>query len=195
MFSATMLLLALQAGGAAPDAVHPCAPRRTLSAGGPPPPVFSAARVESVPEGRVDLAVERCPGGGYRVVRHIEGTRAGSIEQPEWVPVGECPALAGWIDAVGRLRLPAPMLTPYRNPTGRNRGTWFTLHARVVPASGRAGNLEMSILHPPGSEQSVLSRWIGEGERQFQSCRDRRIGGAGFAPFRRRLPQPPRPRS
>ena len=66
--------------------------------------------------------------------------------------------------------------------SGPVSGTWFTLHANQIAASGRTGNMELEILHPPGAAESALSRWFREGERVFQACRARGHGGEGFQP-------------
>jgi hypothetical protein len=181
MFLATLLLV-LQPGGPAPDPRLDCAPVRNMTAAGPPPPVFNAQRMEVAPEARVYLSVHRCPGTGFRVERHLAGPQGASRGDVEWVPVSQCAALGGWIEATTRLRLPSPMLRPHGTGASPQRGTWFTLHAPALAGVGTAWNLELEILDPPGAPLNALGAWFTDGERLFQLCRDQGHGGTGYLP-------------
>jgi len=183
MLLATLLLAAVQPAPPAPDPLMACAPRRNLTAAGPPPPVFQVQRIEPGPGTRIHLSVHRCPGSGYRVERQI--TRGEQdVGDIEWVPAAACPAIGGWIAEATRLRLPAPMLIPHRDSSGPVRGTWFVLDARHLAGTGSVGNLELHILEPPGAPPNPLSAWIRDGEQRFKTCRDQGHGGAGYAPGR-----------
>jgi hypothetical protein len=179
-----IMLLAAQAAAGAADDPHDCAPVRNMTAAGPPPPVFSAQRMETAPERRVYLSVHRC-GEDLRIERRR--TETGQTERDlEWVPVSQCAVLGAWVEAAARLNLPSPMLREHRPPTGPRRGTWFTLHARTLTGPGWPGSLELEILEPPAGEPSALSGWFREGERLFKACRDQGHGGVGYAPLRHR---------
>lgn len=179
------LLLALQPAASAavpaPDPRLACAPRRNMTAGGPPPPVFHAQRMEISPEVRTSLSVHRCGGGNYRVERRTTRGSDGAGDL-DWVPVSQCASLGGWIQAATRLNLPAPMLRPHRDTSGQIRGTWFVLNSHLTAGNGSVMGLELQILDPPGAAPSALSGWFRDGERLFQACRDRGHGGAGYAP-------------
>lgn len=183
MLLASLLLTAVQPAAPPTGTAHPCAPRRNLTAGGPPPPVFTAQRIEPRPGSRIYLSVHRCPGGGHRVERRITRGEQDAGEL-EWVPTSQCPAIGGWIEAATRLSLPAPMLRPHRDAPDRVRGTWFTLDARHLAGAGSVGNLELHILEPPDAPPNALSAWIRGGEQIFKTCRDQGHGGAGYAPGR-----------
>ncbi len=169
------LLSALQIPGASAPEAHPCAPRRNLTAAGPPPPVFRAGR-QAQSTRPASLVVNRCPGAGLRVEHRSEGA-----DGMDWVPVAQCPALGRWIEAAGRLRLPAPMLRPRLLPPSPVRGIWYTLTAPNVAGAGSLGNLELHILEPPGAPPDVLSAWFAAGEQAFRACRSRGHGGSGYA--------------
>lgn len=183
------LLLALQPGGEAPDPLLACAPRQNLTAGGRPPAVLSAQRMEIAPEARVFLSVHRCPDDSFRVERSRTGAGSEDAGPMQWVPVSQCAAIGRWIEAATRLSLPSPMLREHRTGLGTSRGTWFTLHAPILGGAGSVWNMELEILDPPGAPPNALGRWFKEGERVFQLCRDQGHGGEGYLPFRRR----PRP--
>lgn len=180
-----MLLLALQPGGEAPDPLLACAPRQNMTAAGPPPPVFHAQRMEISPESRVLLSVHLCPGGGFRVERLRTGPGSEERAPLEWVPVSQCAAIGGWIEAATRLRLPSPMLREHQGGSGPRRGTWFTLDARTLTGPGWLGSVTLEILEPPDAPPNALSFWFREGERLFSQCRDQGHGGTGYLPFRR----------
>lgn len=175
------LLSAAQPGGPPPAGAEDCAPRMNMTAGGPPPPIFHAERIEAGADRGVTLSAHRCGGEDIRIERHrTEPDAAG--RDLEWVPVSRCAAIGSWLEAAGRLRLPTPMLRPHRDMTGPRRGTWFTLEARFVTGPGWHAPLRLSILEPPEVPPDALSGWFRDGERVFQACRDRGHGGAGYAP-------------
>ena len=183
------LLLILQPGGEAlEEPALACAPRLVMTAGGPPPAVFLARRMEIAPERHVHLSVHNCPDGGFRVERHRSGPGAEARERMQWVPAASCPALGGWIEAATRLSLPPPMLRPRAAPAGPRRGTWFQLEARTLTGPGWLGRLTLQILEPPDAPPNALSGWFREGERLFKTCRDQGHGGEGYARRRRDRP-------
>jgi hypothetical protein len=175
------LLTALQPAGPAPeDPRLACAPRIVMTAGGPPPPIFDAQRIDRGPERRVFLSAHRCGGGDMRVERRRAG--AGDSERDlEWVPVSQCAAIGRWIGSTTRLRLPAPMLTHHVEPRGPRIGTTFTLDARTETGPGWVAHMRLTMFEPPSVPPNALSAWFREGERVFQACRDQGHGGAGYA--------------
>jgi hypothetical protein len=183
------LLTALQPAGPAPeDARLACAPRLVMTAGGPPPPIFHAQRIDRGPERRVFLSAHDCGGGDKRVERRRTGPGVADTDL-EWVPVSHCPAIGAWIESTTRLRLPAPMLTHHVEPRGPRIGTTFTLDARTETGPGWVAHMRLTMLEPPDVPPNALSAWFREGERVFQACRDQGHGGSGYAPgFRRPRP-------
>ena len=180
----TAILLAALPAAPAPDPRLACAPVRNLTAAGPPPPQFSAGRMQVASGERVDLSVHRCRGGGgFRVQRFVSGRNSEQREPMQWVPAARCAAMGRWIEAGARLRLPAPMLRPHRTGSIPPGGTWYMLNARIVAGQGALSGMELEILDPAGAAPNALGIWIREGERIFRTCRDQGHGGEGFLPF------------
>lgn len=175
----TAMALALQPAAVAPDDRLTCAPRRVVTAAGPPPPVFVAQRIVAGSQRRMTLSVHRCRGAeGYRIEldRDIPN---GPREEKQWVPTAQCAALGEWMTAATRLRLPSPMLRPLRSPGGG--GIWYTLNADTLTGSGRQGLVEIEALDAPGAAPNALGLWFQSGEQAFQACRDQGHGGEGYA--------------
>lgn len=185
MMLAAAMALSIQPGAPGPDDPLTCAPRRVISAAGPPPPVFVAERIAAASRARLSLSVHRCPGGGFRVQRYGDSSD-GNVRDQQWVPVAPCPALGGWIEAATRLQLPSPMLRPLRDVTSPRAGTWYRVDANTLTGAGWLGAVEIEALDAPGAPPNALGDWFRSGERLFQACRDQGHGGEGFVERRGR---------
>lgn len=183
--------IAAQPGAVAPERdPRACAPVVNRTAAGRRPPMLRAMRDEREPQQAVELSVHRCwrEVGGYRVERRRLGARYEERAPLDWVPAAQCPALGRWIDAVTRLRLPMTSLHEQFRAASERRGTRYSLHGLTLSSFGHMNSLEIDFVDPPGAPPNALSGWIAEGERIFQSCRDRGHGGEGmFDPLMDRI--------